>query len=100
MMRRPPPRFRFYRESAFALGAADTRIPAENESASRGMRDALVEAMKTKQISRDEQVARLVAVMIEADLVLKCDGPWGSHTVGPYVKAVGPACFAAFGYGR
>jgi hypothetical protein len=58
MMRRPPPRFRRYRDSAFSLGAAATSIPAENESASLGMRDALVEVMKTTTQKTADKVTK------------------------------------------
>ena len=56
--------------------------------------------MAKYQVSRDEQAARLVRLMIEAGLVLKSPGPSGDFTVGPYTKAVGPSAFALFGYGR
>ncbi len=56
--------------------------------------------MAKYQVSRDEQTARLVRLMIEAGLVLKASGLDGAFTVGPYTKAVGPAAFALFGYGQ
>jgi hypothetical protein len=54
---------------------------------------------KIVKISRDDQAARLVRLMIEAGLVLKSFGPTGDYTVGPAVKAVGPSCFGLYGYG-
>lgn len=56
--------------------------------------------MKTARITRNEQATRLVVLMIESGLVLKSFGTDGDYTVGPYTKAVGPSCFALFGYGR
>lgn len=55
---------------------------------------------KQTEITRDEQAARIVAAAIGAGCVVKAFGPDGDFTVGPYTKAVGPATFALFGYGR
>lgn len=55
---------------------------------------------KIVNVSRDEKAARAVALVIDAGLVVKSFGPTGDFTVGPYTKAVGPASFALFGYGR
>ncbi len=53
-----------------------------------------------KTVTRDEQTARLVRLMIEAGIILKSFGPTGDFTVGPSIKAVGPNTFGLFGYGR
>lgn len=56
--------------------------------------------MKKQTITRDEQAARLVKAMIEADGIVKAEGPQGSYTVGPAPKAAGPSTFGLYGYGR
>lgn len=55
--------------------------------------------VKTKKPSNDEKAAAHVKAAIEAGAVVKSFGPDGDFTVGPYAKAVGPSCFALFGYG-
>jgi len=54
---------------------------------------------KIAKISRDEQAARLVRLMIESDIVLKSFSRDGDFTVGPAPKAVGPSCYGLYGYG-
>jgi hypothetical protein len=54
---------------------------------------------KQIKITRDEQAARIVAAVIQAECVVKSFGPDGDFTVGPYTKSVGPSTFALFGYG-
>lgn len=50
--------------------------------------------------SREATAIALVERAILAGHVVATHGPDGEYTVGPYHKAVGPATFGLFGYGR
>ena len=55
---------------------------------------------KLRKPSNDEKAAAHVKAAIDLGAIVKSFGPDGDFTAGPYTKAVGPQCFALFGYGK
>lgn len=55
---------------------------------------------KTTKLSNDDKAAARVLVLLEKGVIVHGHAAAGTCTVGPHRKAVGPAGFALFGYGR